>query len=154
MKLFRQSYFLLASAIACALSLTACLRGGESYPVPGSAGAAAAADAPASAALPYYGVIDRRDCDTVGGWVMHSTDPEADIKVELYVDGELVEAMPARTLRPDLSSKVGTGRYGFGFKIPPAYKDGRPHLASVKVAGSDYAVPFFEGVFSTFECQP
>ena len=147
---------ILTALAASGLLLIACTPDGDSYPVPGGNNAAGAnvANSSPAAALPYYGVVDRRDCESVGGWVMHTADPDADLQAELYIDGKLAEIIPARTLRPDLANKVGTGRYGFGFKIPSAYKDGRPHLAEVKVAGSGYAVPFFEGVFSTFECQP
>jgi hypothetical protein len=146
----------LAALATSGILLTACTQEGESYPVPGGNNApnASVTNPPPAAALPYYGVVDRRDCESVGGWVMHTADPDADLKVELNIDGKLIETIPARTLRPDLANKVGTGRYGFSFKIPSAYKDARPHLADVKVAGSEYAVPFFEGVFSTFECQP
>jgi hypothetical protein len=108
---------------------------------------------PVGVALPYYGAVDRRDCETVGGWVMTSADPEADIKVELYIDDKLAETLPAQNLRPDLANKFGTGRYGFSFKIPATYKDKRPHLVNVKVAGSDHSVPFYQGVSSSFECK-
>lgn len=80
--------------------------------------------------------------------------PEADIKVELYIDDKLAETLPAQNLRPDLANKVGTGRYGFSFKIPSAYKDERPHLVNVKVDGSEYVVSFLQGVFPNLECKP
>lgn len=107
---------------------------------------------PVGVALDYDGVVDRRDCETVGGWVMKTADPEADIKVELYIDDKLAETVPAKNLRPDLNA--GTGRYGFSFKLPAAYKDDWPHKADVRVAGSEYRVPFYDGVFSGFECKP
>jgi hypothetical protein len=109
--------------------------------------------APVSAALPYSGAVDRRDCEAVAGWVMNTANPNADLKVELYVDDKLAETLPASNLRPDLANSVGTGRYGFSFKVPAAYKDGRPHTARVKVAGGDYLVPFYLGVFPAFECK-
>ena len=90
----------------------------------------------------------------VRGWVWNGTDPKAEIKVELYVDDKLVETIPARTLRPDLKSKnIGSGEYGFSFKIPSSYKDGNVHRANVKVAGSDYTVPNSQGVYQAFTCK-
>jgi hypothetical protein len=104
--------------------------------------------------LEYYGVVDRRDCKEVAGWVMKTADPNASVKVELYIDDKLVDTLPAHNLRPDLRGKGGTGRYGFSFEIPAAYKDERSHRADVKILGSENQVRFFEGVFSTFECKP
>jgi hypothetical protein len=89
----------------------------------------------------------------VGGWVLNNADLKADIKVELYIDDRLVETLPANNLRPDLANKVGTGQYGFSFKLPSAYKDARSHVIRVTVAGSNYKVPFLQGVFPNFECK-
>ncbi len=108
----------------------------------------------AKSALPYSGIVDRRDCETIAGWVMSPADLDADIKVELYVDEKLVETRPARDLRPDLTGRVGTGRYGFGFTMPSLYRDSKPHAATIKVADSDYVLPFLENVFPDFECRP
>lgn len=114
---------------------------------------ARAPNSPVAESLPYYGAVDKRDCETVEGWVMNKADTEADIKVDLYVDDKLAETVPAKTLRSDLIGKLGTGRYGFSFKIPPAFKDERPHLINVKVAGSSYGVPFYQGVSQNLECK-
>jgi len=85
---------------------------------------------------------------------MNSAKPEEGLKVELYVDDKLIETLPAQTVRQDLTNKVGTGRYGFSFKIPASYKDEKQHEIHVKVVGENYTVPFFEGVFSNFVCKP
>lgn len=84
---------------------------------------------------------------------MKSDDPKAEIKVDLNIDDKPVETMLARTLRPDLTS-WGSGLYGFTFKIPAAYKDNKPHVVSVKVAGTSFAVPFVEGPSPNIQCQP
>jgi len=104
--------------------------------------------------VPHYGFVDRRDCEAIGGWVMSPADPGAEIKVSLYIDDQLVETQSANTLRPDLVGRVGTGRYGFTFKLPSVYRDSKTHTGMVKVADSDYFVPFLENVYSGFECQP
>ena len=62
------------------------------------------------------------------------------------------QTQPARLVRPDLTGKIGTGRYGFSFTVPFAYKDAKPHSPSVRVAGSDFFVPFFAVVWPSFEC--
>ena len=85
---------------------------------------------------------------------MSPADPGAEIKVSLYIDDQLVETQSANTLRPDLVGRVGTGRYGFTFKLLSVYRDSKTHTGMVKVADSDYFVPFLENVYSGFECQP
>ena len=124
------------------------------YPAPGVNRSLKATNSPANPALPYYGAIDRVDCAGVGGWVWKTTDPAADIKVEFYIDDQLVETQPARNVRPDLTDKVGTGRYGFSFTVPLVYKDAKPHAPAIKVAGTDFFVPFFEPVWPAIECEP
>ena len=86
---------------------------------------------------------------------MNGSKPEVTLKVDLLIDNTLVETIPAQNLRPDLAAnKVGTGKYGFSFKIPATYKDGKGHNVRVKVNGSDFEVPFFQGTFPGFECKP
>jgi hypothetical protein len=100
---------------------------------------------------PYPGAVDRRDCEAVAGWIIDSKNPKADTKVEVYIDDKLVSTIPAKTLRPDLT-KWSSGLHGFSFKIPASYKDGKPHRFKVKVAGSDYVVPFYQAL-PDFECK-
>jgi hypothetical protein len=103
----------------------------------------------------YYGAVDYRDCNEVKGWVWNGADPNAAIRVELYVDGKLADTQPARNPRPDLkSSNLGTGNYGFAIKIPASYKDGNQHTVSAKVAGSDYTLPVSQGVYAAVACKP
>ncbi|MGB9179724.1 MAG: hypothetical protein WCB68_10815 [Pyrinomonadaceae bacterium] len=103
----------------------------------------------------YYGAIDFRDCEAVKGWVWNSADPKADIKVSLYIDDKMVETIPAKTMRPDLKTQnIGTGEYGFSFKIPASYKDGQSHTVSVKTASGDYTLPAVQGLFATAACKP
>ena len=122
------------------------------YPVPSPNRSLSTTKSPGNPTTSFSGAIDRVDCQTVGGWVWKATDPEADLKVELYIDDKLVETQPARLVRPDLTGKLGTGRYGFSFTVPFAYQDAKPHSPSVRVVGSDFFVPFFAVVWPSFEC--
>jgi hypothetical protein len=151
----RQFSLLITFATVCLL-FTACTRGGES-PAELGGNNASNASSPNSASNAelqhaYPGAIDTSNCEQVGGWVETRADPKAETKVELYIDGKLVETMPARTLRPDLTS-WGSGLYGFSFKIPSAYKDGNAHVVAVKVAGTEYALPFFERNSPNIQCK-
>lgn len=103
---------------------------------------------------PYYGFVDYWDCQELRGWVWNSSAPEASVKVALHIDDKLIEVLPAQTPRPDLVDKVGTGRYGFSFKVPSAYRDSKSHTVKVKVVDSEYIIPFYEGVRTTSVCEP
>jgi len=133
--------------------MSACTQGGSNSSAPGQSTPSSPSSS-ASAKSPYYGAVDKRDCETVAGWVTDIGKPEIAVNVELYIDNKLIETIPAQNLRPDLVKSVGTGRYGFSFNIPSAYKDGRPHTIKIGAAGSGYQVPFLDGVFASFECKP
>jgi hypothetical protein len=104
-----------------------------------------------SAASPFSGAVDFRDCNDVKGWVWNGAQPDANLKTELYVDGKLVDTAQASNPRPDL--KFGTGKYGFALKIPASFKDGNQHSVSVRVATTDYVVPIATGVFAAAACK-
>lgn len=151
-------FSLLVALVAVSLFLTACSESGTNSSTPGST-PPPPASTPSSASTPtvatnakpaYPGSVDKKDCETVGGWVIDGKDSTAPVKVEFYIDGKLIESAPATNLRPDLTS-WGTGRHGFTFKIPAAYKDGNPHTTKVKVAGTDNEVPFIQNV-SGIQC--
>ena len=151
MKSVRWFSLLVALVMVCLL-LTACSQPDTNSAGPGGNSSVPAGSNPPAASSPtvavnvqpspYQGAVDRRDCDVVGGWAK-SKISQAELKVELYIDDKLIDTAPATTLRPDLTS-WGSGRYGFSFKMPAAYKDGLPHTAKVKVAGSNFEVPFYQ----------
>jgi hypothetical protein len=91
----------------------------------------------------YPGAVDKKDCEVAGGWVIDSKNAAGQLNVEFYIDDKLIGTTPATSLRPDLTS-WGNGLHGFSFKIPAGYKDGKPHSTRIKVAGTDYEVPFFQ----------
>ena len=148
-----KSFPLLITLAATCLFLAACTPLGPSS---GTSESRSSSPAPAvtTSASPYYGAVDFRDCQEVRGWVWNSLAPETSLKVEFYIDDKLTEGQTAQTTRPDLVNKVGTGRYGFTFKIPSAYRDSKSHAVKVKVADIEYIVPFYQGVPSTLECKP
>lgn len=100
--------------------------------------------------IPYSGAVDTKNCEVVGGWITDRKNSAAQLKVEFYIDDKLIDTAPATSLRPDLTS-WGNGLHGFSFKIPAAYKDGKPHSTKIKVAGTDYEVPFLQNA-SGLQC--
>lgn len=128
--------------------------GGPSPAKAGSPISAATSPSPSPTARPLYpGVIDTSNCESVGGWIFTTANPKAGGKVELYIDGKLVDTMQAKNLRSDLTS-WGSGQYGFSFKIPAAYKDDKPHVVDVKVFSTNYSVPFFQPTSPNIQCKP
>lgn len=142
-------FSLLVAMLTVALFLAACSDSDPASSGPGTTSPTPAAGSPTVASSPvvtngqpaYPGTVDKKDCETVGGWVISSKDSTIAVKVEFYIDGKLIDSAPATSLRQDLTS-WGTGKHGFTFKIPAAYKDGSPHTCKIKVAGTDYEVPF------------
>ncbi|MDQ3918797.1 MAG: hypothetical protein M3348_10000, partial [Acidobacteriota bacterium] len=114
---------------------------------------AATPAAPAAVVHNYGGSVDRVECEAVSGWVWDSANPNADLKVDVFIDNKLAESIPAKNPRPDLKKAgLGTGNYGYSFKVPDTVKDGKPHAVSVKVAGSDYALKVYEQTKPTLTC--
>ena len=103
----------------------------------------------------YYGAIDYRDCEFVKGWVYNSVNTKEEIKVALYIDDKLIETLPAKNLRADVKAqKIGTGQYGYSFKIPANFKDGLPHTVGVKTVDSDYTLLIPQTIYATATCTP
>lgn len=152
-------FSLLVALVTVCLLLIACTQNDTNTATPSSSPTSAGSNPPSASSPtvganvpppPYQGAVDFRDCEAVGGWVV-ARNSEAETKVEFYIDGKLIDTAPATKLRPDLTS-WGTGRHGFTFKMPAAYKDGKPHTVKIKVVGSDFEVPFVKALPS-FECK-
>ena len=143
-------FSLLVALVTVCLLLTSCSQNDTNSATPSGGPPLAAGSNPSSTNSPsvpandpsqqYQGVVDRRDCDVVAGWAKSKTSQDPP-KVQFYIDDKLIDTAAATTLRPDLTS-WSTGRHGFSFKMPAAYKDGLPHTVKIKVAGSNYDVPF------------
>src|SRR5687767_9330767 len=83
-------FSLLFTLVTMGALLPACTQD-DSAPPATTTSSLAPPSAPARPALPYYGVVDRSNCDIVSGWVTNTTDPKASLKVELYIDDQLAE---------------------------------------------------------------
>jgi hypothetical protein len=84
---------------------------------------------------PVGGFLEVADGERIAGWAWDRTQPDAPIDVDIYEgDGALtlLATVPASELRQDLlDAKVGNGRHGFSFPVPPPLKDGKPHTIRV-----------------------
>jgi hypothetical protein len=92
-----------------------------------------------STAAAYVGSHDIADCRHVLGWVYNKSAPEAMVDVAILDGDKLVATVHANQFRPDVADAgFGTGRYGFDYPIPPAWKDGRVHSIRVKIAETNF----------------
>ncbi len=88
----------------------------------------------------YLGQVDVIAAGVVRGWVKDasSSDP---LTVQLVIDGHVVAECVANEFREDLASaQIGTGRYGFGLRIPVLFADGEEHEFYVGLKGEEMAV--------------
>jgi hypothetical protein len=96
---------------------------------------------PAKADVPpeYDGHKDELTCSHCVGWAWDKNHPERAQKIEIYDGEKLLAVITADRLRQDLrDAGFGTGKYGFLFPLPRSLKDGKPHLISLKIAGTDF----------------
>ena len=85
----------------------------------------------------YEGSHDSASCKAISGWVWDRAHPDAVVKVEVYEGQRLLAALDASSLREDLiEAGKGDGRHAFVYKPPARLTDGRPHVITVKVAGT------------------
>ena len=85
----------------------------------------------------YEGSHDSASCEAISGWVWDRTHPDAVVKVEVYEGQRLLAVVGASSLREDLiGAGKGNGYHAFVYKPPARLADGRPHVITVKVAGT------------------
>ncbi len=84
------------------------------------------------------GSLDGSVYGTARGWAFDPENPEANVAVELSLDGKAFVTLVANIFREDLlNAGFGDGRHAFSITMPPEYLDGKTHLLAAKVAGKD-----------------
>jgi hypothetical protein len=83
------------------------------------------------------GAIDGSDDNQISGWAWDPKEPDRPVKVAIHDGPTLLDTVVADQLRQDLlDAKVGNGRHGFSYALPPRLKDGRAHEVRLTVAGT------------------
>lgn len=86
----------------------------------------------------YEGSHDSAGCRTISGWAWNSAHPNVAVKVDVYVDEKLVATVTAGGFRADLrDAGKGKGYHAFVCMLPEQLADGRPHIVTVRIAGTD-----------------
>jgi membrane protein involved in D-alanine export len=95
----------------------------------------------AGAQTKFWGNIDVANCERIDLWVWDEAQPDLPLQVEIYDGQTLLVRATADALRKDLKSEKGNGKHGLSYRMPASIKDGKPHVISVKVAGTEFAIP-------------
>jgi hypothetical protein len=81
------------------------------------------------------GFLEGANGENIAGWAWDRNQPDSPIDVDIYEgDGAmtLLATVSAAEFRQDLlDAKVGNGRHGFSYPLPPRLKDGKPHTIRV-----------------------
>ena len=90
----------------------------------------------------YTGAFERADCEEISGWVCDKHLPNSPVSVDLYDKKKYVTTIVADKYRRSLSqSGYGNGRHAFRIPTPPQFMNGRAHVLSIRVPGSNMQVP-------------
>ena len=85
----------------------------------------------------YNGFHDGANCQRIQGWAWDSTRPNDAVRVDIYDGDALIATVTADRFRQDLlDAHRGNGNHGFDFDVPVQLKDGKLHVISVGVAGT------------------
>jgi O-antigen biosynthesis protein len=77
----------------------------------------------------------------IEGWVLNLADPNHPPIVEVFADGQLIAEIAASLFRQDLAdASIGVARHGFRVPVPVEILDGREHILTTRVRGSNFAL--------------
>jgi glycosyltransferase involved in cell wall biosynthesis len=87
------------------------------------------------------GSLDGPIYGTVRGWAYDPANPNERVTVALSVDGKHFQDIVATIYREDLKTAgFGDGAHSFSVTLPQEYLDGKLHVVSAKIAGTDVAL--------------
>jgi hypothetical protein len=110
----------------------------ESAPPASSAPKEAAVSASPKEAPDYEGFLDGLTPLGIAGWAWDKKRPDAAVTVDILEGDKLLGSVTANRFRDDVKKGgIGTGMYGFAFAVPESLKDGKPHIISAKIAGTN-----------------
>ena len=76
------------------------------------------------------------------GWAWNETAPTRPTRLIIQVDGEHVAFVTPQEFRPDLvAAGIGHGCFAFGWRVPEAYRDAKPHEIRVIHAEFNLELP-------------
>ncbi|SKC18860.1 hypothetical protein SAMN05660293_05365, partial [Dyadobacter psychrophilus] len=106
------------------------------------------ASSPRSLNCAYEGSFETADCYAIKGWVWDRNNPNSALNIEILEGNTVVATTLANLDRTDIN--VGTGKYGFDFELPIAFRDGQPHQFNLRIKGTTFNL---SGSPRTVNCQ-
>ena len=88
---------------------------------------------------PYrsQGVFEHCSNGFITGWAIDARNPNAPLRVDLFIDDVAITTVTADQYRDDLrDAGLGDGRHGFEIAVPHHLQDGVPHRLRLRVAGA------------------
>ncbi|NBV87074.1 MAG: hypothetical protein EBS01_12620, partial [Verrucomicrobia bacterium] len=100
---------------------------------------------------PLERLLEKADTREVTGILWDKAAQNETIQVDLYVDEQWIQRLPANIQRDDLKERgFGSGKHGFRFELPWWVRDGRPHLIEVRDTRNNEPL---DGSAQTVECE-
>jgi len=85
----------------------------------------------------YDGFHYDSNCQKILGCAWDRNRPNDAVKVEIYDNDSLIATVRADQFRQDLlDARLGNGKHAFNFDVTPQLRDGKLHVISIKVAGT------------------
>jgi hypothetical protein len=82
------------------------------------------------------GSLDDAHCDGIDGWCWDKNRKGRAVDVEIFDGDTMIASVVCDIRRQDLvDAGISDGCHGFHLDVPPALKDGRPHVIHVRAAG-------------------
>ncbi len=85
---------------------------------------------------PLSGQVDGLRDRTLRGWALNRAKPFETVYVDIYVEGELLQTVPANLFRPGLKTEGLTGNFGFEIELAANHLNGAKHQVSACFAES------------------
>jgi hypothetical protein len=84
------------------------------------------------------GYLDVVSDEWIAGWAWDSSQPDAQIKVDIFNGDKKLTTVVADQFRQDLlDTKVGDGKHAFTYAVPDSLKDGKSHAIRAKISGTN-----------------
>jgi glycosyltransferase involved in cell wall biosynthesis len=88
-----------------------------------------------------HGSLDGPIYGAARGWAFDPENPEQRIPVDLKVDGKPFETIVANIYRDDLErAGMGDGAHSFSVTLPQEYLDGKVHVVTASIGGTDVSL--------------
>lgn len=89
----------------------------------------------------YSGNLDSADSERAELWAWDELRPESPLKVDIYDGEKFLATVTADAFRKDLKdNKKGDGKHGYTYEMPESIRDGKPHIITAKISGTDFTI--------------